>query len=91
MVGNRYSYNGHTDLQPADLFFWVAADQLCKRFGVSDLAAAAGILLGQNDVPVPGKLRGAVAGTSVVSMQWPRENSCRSISVCGYRPSQRLA
>ena len=68
MVDNRYSYNGHTDLQPADLFFWVAADQLCKRFGFSDLAAAAGILLGQNDVPVPGKLRGAVAGTSVVSM-----------------------
>jgi len=68
MAENRYSYNGHTNLQPVDLLFWVAADQLCKRFGFSDLAAAAGILLGQNDVPVPGKLRGAVAGTSVVSM-----------------------
>lgn len=58
MADNRYSYNGHTNPQPVDLFFWVAADQLCKRFGFSDLAAAAGILLGQNDVPVPGKRRG---------------------------------
>nr|WP_235996341.1 hypothetical protein [Burkholderia aenigmatica] len=46
MADNRYSYNGHTNLQPGDLFFWVAVDQLCKRFGFTDLAAAAGILLG---------------------------------------------
>lgn len=68
MSDNRYSYNGHVDLTPGDLFFWIAVDEVRKRFGFHDLAAAAAVLLGQNDVPVPGKPRGAVAGTSVVSI-----------------------
>ncbi|VWC31483.1 membrane protein [Burkholderia lata] len=68
MSDNRYSYEGRVDLMPGDLFFRVAVNQVCKRFGVHDLGAAAAVLLGQNDVPIPGKLRGAVAGTSVASI-----------------------
>ena len=68
MSNNRYSYGFHHGLAPADLFVHVALDETRKRLGFADLASAAAILLGQNDVPVSGKLRGAVAGTSVVSM-----------------------
>ncbi|OED14234.1 STM2901 family protein [Burkholderia sp. A2] len=68
MSDNRYSYEGRLDLTPGDLFFWGAVNQVCKRFGFHDLGAAAAVLLGQNDVPVPGKPRGAVAGTSVASL-----------------------
>nr|WP_232456159.1 hypothetical protein [Burkholderia ubonensis] len=46
----------------------MAIDEIQKQLGFSDLAGAAAILLGQNDVPVSGKLGGAVPGTSVISM-----------------------
>ncbi|KAB0644416.1 STM2901 family protein [Burkholderia latens] len=68
MRNNRYTYGIHHGLTPADLFVYVALDEAQKQLGFADLASAAAILLGQNDVPVAGKLRGAVAGTSVVSM-----------------------
>lgn len=55
MADNRYSYNGHTNLQAVDLFFWVAVNETQKRLGFDDLAAASATLLGQADVPVPGK------------------------------------
>ncbi|PTB20450.1 hypothetical protein C9I57_11290 [Trinickia symbiotica] len=68
MSENRYAYGIHQNLTPAELFVYVGLDQTRKQLGLDDLASAAAILLGQNDVPVPGKLGGAVAGTSVVSM-----------------------
>ncbi|KVK90001.1 hypothetical protein WJ47_22420 [Burkholderia ubonensis] len=68
MADNRYSYKGHTNLQPVDLFFWVAVDETQKRLGFDDLAAASATLLGQADVPVPGKFANATKGTSVISI-----------------------
>ncbi|KVD66594.1 STM2901 family protein [Burkholderia ubonensis] len=68
MSENRYTYGTHQSLTPADLFVFVALDATQKQLGFDDLASAAAILLGQNDVPVAGKLGGAVAGTSVVSI-----------------------
>nr|WP_244099984.1 hypothetical protein [Burkholderia anthina] len=68
MADNRYSYNGHTNLQAVDLLFWVAVDETQKRLGFDDLTAASAALLGQADVPVPGKFANATKGTSVVSM-----------------------
>ncbi|WP_080416635.1 STM2901 family protein [Burkholderia ubonensis] len=68
MSDNRYTYGIHRNLTPADLFVYVAIDEIQKQLGFSDLAGAAAILLGQNDVPVSGKLGGAVPGTSVISM-----------------------
>lgn len=68
MSVNLCSYGIHRNISAGELFFYVALDQTRKELGLDDLAAAAAILLGQNNVPVGGKLAGAVAGTSVVSM-----------------------
>nr|WP_260431042.1 hypothetical protein [Burkholderia cenocepacia] len=68
MSDNRYSYEGREDLTPGDLFFWIAVGELHARLGLDDLAAAAAILLGQADVPAPGKFSTATKGTSVASI-----------------------
>jgi hypothetical protein len=68
MGENTYTYHQFRNLTPAGLFVWVAFDETCKQLGLDDLASASAILLGMNEVPVPGKLGGAVRGTSVVSM-----------------------
>jgi hypothetical protein len=65
---NRYAYFRHRDLTPAELFFFICLDQTCKELGIDDLVAASAVLLGQNVVPVAGKLGGATAGTSVASL-----------------------
>jgi len=68
MSNNRYAYGIHQNLAPAELFVFIALDETRKQLGLDDLAGAAAILLGQNDIPVAGKLGGSVAGTSVVSL-----------------------
>ncbi|WP_206951299.1 STM2901 family protein [Trinickia acidisoli] len=68
MSDNRYTYGIHQNLTPADLFVYVAIDETRKQLGLDDLAAASAVLLGQADVPVPGKVAGATAGTSVASL-----------------------
>jgi len=68
MSANLYSYGIHRNISAGELFFYVALDQTRKELGFDDLAAASAILLGQNDVPVSGKLAGAVSGTSVASL-----------------------
>lgn len=68
MSDNLYSYGIHKDLKPVDLFFYVALEETQRQLGLDDLGAAAAVLLGQSDVPVPGKLAGATAGTSVTSL-----------------------
>ncbi|NML29715.1 STM2901 family protein [Paraburkholderia antibiotica] len=68
MSENRYAYFRHRDLTPAELFFFIALDQTCKELGIDDLVAASAVLLGQNVIPVAGKLGGATAGTSVASL-----------------------
>ncbi|MGS0980655.1 MULTISPECIES: STM2901 family protein [Burkholderia] len=68
MSENLYSYGTHRSLRPVDLFVWIALDETKKRLGLDDLAAASAVLLGQADVPVPGKFAGATEGSSVASM-----------------------
>lgn len=68
MSDSRYTYGIHQNLTPADLFVYVAIDETRKQLGLDDLAAASAVLLGQADVPVPGKVAGATAGTSVASL-----------------------
>ncbi|NLA20921.1 hypothetical protein GPU89_35560 [Burkholderia cepacia] len=46
----------------------MALDEIRKQLGLDDLAAASAMLLGQGDVPVPGKFAGATPGTSVASL-----------------------
>lgn len=68
MSDNRYSYGIHQNLTAADLFAYVALDETRKQLGLDDLTAAAGVLLGQADIPAPGKFAGATEGTSVASL-----------------------
>ena len=67
-MANLYNFGVHKNLGAPELFVFVGLDETCKELGLSDLAGASAILLGQNDVPVAGKLAGSVAGTSVVSL-----------------------
>lgn len=68
MNQNLYAFQAHRNLSPAELFLWVALDQTKKQLGFTDLAAAATWLLSVNDVPIPGKMSTASAGTSVMSI-----------------------
>ncbi|RKP45290.1 STM2901 family protein [Trinickia fusca] len=68
MSENRYRFFQHTNLSAGELFFFVTVDETEKQLGFKDLAAVSMLLLGQNDVPVAGKLGGATAGTSVISI-----------------------
>ena len=68
MSDHRYTYGIHQNLTAADLFAYVALDETRKQLGFDDLAAASAVLLGQADVPVPGKLAGATVGTSIASL-----------------------
>ncbi|AJY32001.1 putative membrane protein [Burkholderia thailandensis 34] len=68
MSDNRYAYGVRQNLRPVDLFVYVALDETQKQLGFDDLGAAAAVLLGQSDVPVPGKFAGATKGTSVASL-----------------------
>ncbi|ATF84801.1 MULTISPECIES: STM2901 family protein [Burkholderia] len=68
MSENRYTYDHRQNLSPPEVFVWIALNETRKQLGLDDLASAAAILLGQNDVPVSGKVGGAVEGTSVASL-----------------------
>lgn len=67
-MSNKYAFGIHSNLEPADLFVYVALDETAKQLGLDDLTAAAAVLLGQADVSVAGKLAGATPGTSVASL-----------------------
>ncbi len=56
MSENRYTYDHRQNLSPPEVFVWIALNETRKQLGLDDLASAAAILLGQNDVPVSGKV-----------------------------------
>ncbi|MBF5009308.1 STM2901 family protein [Burkholderia pseudomultivorans] len=91
MTENRYNYGTHHNLRPVDLFVWVALDETRKQLGLDDLAAASAVLLGQADVPAPGKFAGATEGTSVASLAarklFPQVLPFRLPMVTGVGPS----
>ncbi|WP_207000137.1 STM2901 family protein [Trinickia mobilis] len=68
MSDNRYTYFHYRDLKPGELFFFIAMEETRKELGLTDLAAASAILLGERALPVSGKVAGATEGTSVLSM-----------------------
>lgn len=68
MSNNLYQFQQYRALPPGELFVFIALDQTRKQLGFDDLAAVATWLLGQNDVPVSGKMRTATEGTSVLSI-----------------------
>ncbi|RQP40096.1 MULTISPECIES: STM2901 family protein [Burkholderia cepacia complex] len=65
---NTYSYLSHQNLTPAELFFFVAADETCKQVGIDDVEAIILILSGLPILPTRAKPLGATKGTSVASV-----------------------
>jgi hypothetical protein len=63
----QYSFNGHTNLSPGELFFWVVVDTTMDHLGVDDVIAVAAIVSGQPLVHTRAKFGGATPGTSPAS------------------------
>ncbi|NSL93100.1 hypothetical protein [Acetobacter syzygii] len=67
-MGNLYTYGIHKNLIPAELFVYIAIDEIGKGLGIHDVEAVAAIFLGQNNIAIRGKFKGATKGTSVASI-----------------------
>lgn len=67
-LNGTYFYDGSSNLSAGELFFWIMIDETLDHFGLSDIAAVAGVYLGSNSVTVAGKFAGATPGTSVASI-----------------------
>ncbi|WP_024905769.1 STM2901 family protein [Robbsia andropogonis] len=65
---NTYNYCGHPDLMPAELFFFIAAQETCQQVGIDDIEGVVLILSGWPLLPTRGKFVGATKGTSVASV-----------------------
>lgn len=67
-MGNLYTYGIHKNLIPAELFVYIAIDEIGKGLGIHNVDAITAIFLGQNNIAVRGKFKGATKGTSVASI-----------------------
>jgi hypothetical protein len=68
MDNRLYNFQEHRGLTSGALFLYIALDETRKCLGLDDLTAAASWFLGQNNVPVSGKMKTATEGTSVISI-----------------------
>lgn len=48
---NTYGYQNEPDLTPIELFFLIAADEICKQIGIDDVEAVVLILSGLPILP----------------------------------------
>ncbi|WP_218883776.1 STM2901 family protein [Burkholderia guangdongensis] len=67
-MANTYMYAGHSDLTPAELFFFIAAQETCEQIGINDIEGVVLVLSGWPILPTRGKFAGATKGTSVASV-----------------------
>lgn len=74
-LNGTYFYHGVPNLTPQELLFWVLLDETQKQLGVQDIVAVANIILGNNNIDVPGKPLTSTPGTSVVSLFFRRHMS----------------
>lgn len=67
-LGGTYFYGGLPNLSAGELFFWIMIDVTAEHFtGAKDVIGAAAVYVGQNNIRVTGKLRGAIQDTSLAS------------------------
>lgn len=45
-MSDTYSYGSHKDLEPTELFLFIAADQTCEQLGINDVESVILILSG---------------------------------------------
>ncbi|ORM82296.1 hypothetical protein HA42_08695 [Pantoea deleyi] len=67
-LNGTYYFNNLSNLTPQELLFWILVDETQKQLGVQDIVAVAGLILGNNNIDVPGKPNTATPGTSVASL-----------------------
>ncbi|HDR9028343.1 TPA: hypothetical protein QDB14_002537 [Burkholderia vietnamiensis] len=65
---NTYSYGGHSGLEPAELFFFIAVAETCDQVGINDVEGVILVLSGWPILPTRQKFAGATKGTSVASV-----------------------
>ncbi|MEM6316221.1 MAG: hypothetical protein AAF960_01045 [Bacteroidota bacterium] len=66
--GPPWEYNGESYSSKESLLMAILIDESFNQFGIKDLAAVGGILVGANIIPTRGKLGGAIPRTSVASI-----------------------
>ena len=67
-LDGTYYFNQLPNLTPQEFLFWILIDETQKQLGVQDILAVAGLILGNNNIDVPGKPNTATPGTSVASL-----------------------
>lgn len=67
-LDGTYYFNDLPNLTPQELLFWVLVDETQKQLGVQDIVAVTALILGNNNIDVPGKPITATPGTSVASL-----------------------
>lgn len=67
-MGNLYTYGIYKNLIPAELFVYIAIDEIGKGLGIHDVDAITAIFLGQNNITVRGKFNKTTKGTSIESI-----------------------
>ena len=67
-MSSTYNYGSHNDLEPTELFLFIAVDQTCKQLGIDDVEYVILILSGLPILPTRAKPLGATKGTSVASV-----------------------
>lgn len=76
-LNGTYYFNNLSNLTPQELLFWILVDETQKQSGVQDIVAVAGLILGNNNIDVPGKPNTATPGTSVASLFFRKHLSCK--------------
>ncbi len=67
-MGDLYTYGIHENVTSVELFVYIAINEIGKGLWIHDIEAIVAIFLGQNNITVRGKFKGAIKGTSVASI-----------------------
>jgi len=67
-MNNTYNYGSHKDLEPTELFLFIAVEQTCEQLGVDDVEYVILIFSGMPILPTRAKPLGATKRTSIASV-----------------------
>jgi len=76
-LDGTYYFNGLPNLMPQELLFWVLIDETQKQLGVLYIVAITGLILGNNNIDVPGKLNTETPSSSIASLFFRKHLSCK--------------
>lgn len=67
-MNNTYNYGSHKDLEPTELFLFIAVERTCEQLGIDDVEYIILIFSGLPILPTRAKPLGATKGTSIASV-----------------------